>query len=56
MERTVEGNVGKDGLDRGEERLFGEMERNVQNSGGMAEGIALTEMRVRELENKQLPQ
>lgn len=29
MERIVEGNVGKDGLDRGEERLPGEKDRNV---------------------------
>lgn len=43
---------GEEGLERGEEMLSGEMERNVQNSGGMAEGIAVTEMRLREWENK----
>lgn len=32
MQRTGEGNVGKDGLDRGEERLSGEKERNVSKT------------------------
>lgn len=43
---------GKNVLYRGEERLSGEKEKNVQNSGGMAEGITLTEKRLRELESK----
>lgn len=49
MEKTVEGNVGENGLYRREKRLSGEKERTVQNSGGMAEGITLTEKRLREL-------